>query len=96
MEDVKLLRICSHCRGELEFWGIRHRACVMVLLAMVMEPRLTYREALKLWAEYEFDGAWPPERWHSEICYHMLKAWVTEPPEQFFDELAQKVRKYEN
>lgn len=84
------LRVANAAREALARDGIRDRACTMVLYAMLSED-IGYEDALKLWAVYENGGSWAPERWHSEICYRLLKAWITESPGLYFNRKAAEV-----
>lgn len=91
MSDVSQeLRCCAACREALARDGINHRACIMVLFAMVYDG-MSYIEALEAWARYEFDGGWDPERWHNEICRELIRAWQIEPPGLYFDRKAEEV-----
>lgn len=89
------LRTAERCRKVLARQGIQNRACTMVLFGMVVEG-LTFDQALLAFADYEELGGdkWPPERWRSEICYRMLKAWILEPPGQWFEMMAGEVMNY--
>lgn len=87
----KELVLFKETQKIMQWWRVDYRPATMVLYHMALTGS-TYREALEVWAEYEFDGAWSPERWHSQICYRLLKAWVTEPAAQWFDCRAQEVR----
>ena len=89
-EHINELRCANACRVALALDGIEHRGCIMVLFAMVDEG-LSYQEALEAWSAYEFDGGWAPERWHNEICYHLIKAWIIETPAQYFDRKMEEV-----
>ena len=57
---------------------ITYRPIVMVVFAMALDERRSYEHVLQEWAEYEQieGGYWPASRWHSEICYRLLKAGV--------------------
>lgn len=89
MNEIAMERRCAAaCREALARDGITHRACVMVLFAMALDG-LSYVEAVKEWAE--FDGGWDAHRWHTEICYHLLKAWITEAPGLYFDKKVEEV-----
>lgn len=84
------LRLANASREALARDGISDRACVMVLFAMLNED-IGYEDALKVWARYENGGCWSAQRWHSEICYQLLKAWITESPGLYFDRKAEEV-----
>lgn len=57
---------------------ITYRPIVMVVFGMALDERRTYEQVLQDWADYEQMGEnhhrWPASRWHSEICYRLLKA----------------------
>lgn len=95
IDEILELKLCLKCKKALERYGIRDKASTMVLYGMVRNG-LFYWESLKDWAAYEFEGSWPVERWHAEICYRMLKAWILEPAPQFFEMLAQEVQDTED
>lgn len=90
MNVEQSIRACNAAREALARDGIHDRACTMVLFAMLVEG-LCYVEAVKAWAAYESGGIWPPERWHSEICYRLLKAWILESPGLYFDRKVEEV-----
>ena len=58
-------------------YGIAYRPIVMVVFAMACSPGAAYWDILETLAEYALDGCslppWPAARWHSEICYRVLK-----------------------
>lgn len=76
---------------------ISHRPIIMVVFAMALDEKRTYRQVLKEWAAYEEvkEGHhWTATRWHSEICYRLLKAGAE--PERVSDwmrQAAEEVRK---
>lgn len=78
--------------------GVNYRPVVMIVFDMALSPGKPYREALADWAAYEDFGnallQWPACRWHSEICYRLLKAGadVPEGVAAWFDERAREVR----
>lgn len=93
-EEVRVLRAATLCAEVLARQGIKHRAATLVLFGMV-EGGLTYWESLACFADWErqHDGVrFPVERWHSEVCYLMIKAWIVEPPAQWFEVMAAEVR----
>lgn len=90
MCDELELKTANAAREALARDGIHDRACTMVLFAMLHED-MCYVEAVKAWAAYENGGAWPPERWHSEICYRLVKAWIDECPGLYFDRKVEEV-----
>lgn len=89
-EVTQEIRCCYVCQQQLAKHGVHDRACTMVLFAMVQEG-ISYVEAVKAWAEYETPGGWDAHRWHSEICYVLLRAWVDEAPGVFFDKMVEEV-----
>lgn len=92
--EMGVLCIAKRCSEALARQGIEYRAATMVLFGMVAED-VTYWESLRCFADYErvHEGiSFAPERWHSEICYRLIKAWIIEPPAQWFEVMAGEVR----
>lgn len=77
---------------------IAYKPIVMIVYDMAVSPGKPYWEALADWAAYEDFGnallQWPACRWHSEICYRLLKAGadVPEGVAAWFAERAREVR----
>lgn len=72
---------------------ITYRPIVMVVHAMALDERRTYRQVLQDWAEYEEvkEGHhWSASRWHSEICYRLLRAGAE--PERVSDWMKQQAK----
>lgn len=72
---------------------ITYRPIVMVVFGMALDERRTYRQVLQDWADYEEvkEGLhWSATRWHSEICYRLLKAGVE--PERVSDWMKQQAK----
>ena len=95
MEIERELRRAKQCQIALLRHGVKDRACTMVLYTMLSEGML-YRDALDCWAEYELGGIWAPERWHSEICYALLRAGLQVHPDIWFGQLVGEVAALEN
>lgn len=64
----------------LHLWqahGITYRPIVQIVAEMALDRSLRYAEALEDWAQAKAletpCGCWPSSRWHSEICYRLLK-----------------------
>lgn len=64
----------------LHLWqahGITYRPIVQIVAEMALDRSLRYAEALEDWAKAKAletpCGCWPSSRWHSEICYRLLK-----------------------
>lgn len=100
----KLLERESAAAAVRHLWqehGITYRPIVMVVFGMACAPDTTYWEVLEIWAQYvaECDGfpAWPASRWHSEICYKLLKAGYAGPSaEAWMKDRAREVREIAN
>lgn len=93
-ENDRLLRTATLCAEVLARQGIKYRAATLVLFGMV-EADLTYWESLTCFADWErqHDGVrFPVERWHSEVCYQLIKAWIIEPPAQWLEVMAGEVK----
>lgn len=79
-----------------EKYRITYRPIVMVVHAMALDEKRTYRQVLQDWAEYEEvqEGHhWPASRWHSEICYRLLKAGAdTDSVPDWMQRAAEEVR----
>lgn len=75
---------------------ITYRPIVMVVFGMALDERRTYEQVLQDWADYEQvdEGHhWPACRWHSEICYRLLKAGVdTDSAAAWMQQRAKEVR----
>ena len=72
---------------------ITYRPIVMVVFGMALDERRTYEQVLQDWADYEQvdEGHhWPACRWHSEICYRLLKAGAE--PERVSDWMKQQAK----
>lgn len=54
--------------------GANRRPIVMIVFDMAVTPGKPYRDALADWAAYEDEPVWPADRWHTEICYWLLKS----------------------
>lgn len=57
-------------------YGITYEPIVEIVTELALDRSLRYREALEDWAEAKAEEdafAWPASRWHSEICYRLLK-----------------------
>ena len=58
-------------------FGITYKPIVEVVAEMALDRSLRYWEALEEWATVKAletpCGCWPATRWHSEICYRLLK-----------------------
>lgn len=79
--SAEVLREARTARAAVQhLWEahrITYRPIVMVVFAMALYEGKSYEEALEDWADYEQvdEGHhWPASRWHSEICYRLLKA----------------------
>ena len=95
-ENDRLLRTATRCAEVLARQGIEYRAATLVLFGMV-EAGLTYWESLTCFVDWErqHDGVrFPVERWHSEMCYRLIKAWIIEPPAQWFGVMAVEVEQF--
>lgn len=75
---------------------ITYRPIVMVVFGMALDERRTYDQVLQDWADYEQvdEGHhWPASRWHSEICYRLLKAGAdTDSAAAWMQQRAKEVR----
>ena len=75
---------------------ITYRPIVMVVFGMALDERRTYEQVLQDWADYEQVGEghhWPSSRWHSEICYRLLKAGAdTDSTAAWMQQQAKEVR----
>lgn len=76
-----------------EKYRITYRPIVMVVHAMALDEKRTYRQVLQDWAAYEEiqEGHhWSACRWNSEICYRLLKAGAE--PERVSDWMKQTAK----
>jgi hypothetical protein len=89
------LRICERCSRVLARYGIKDRACRMILFAMVWAG-IGYWDAVTIWADYETPGTWDAHRWHTELCRLLLMNWIDEGPGMFFDKLEEEVKEIED
>lgn len=59
-------------------YRITYRPIIEIVAEMAMDMVLGYEDALNEWATAEAletpYACWPASRWHSEICYRLLKA----------------------
>ena len=78
--------------------GITYHPIIQIVCEMALDRSLGYDEALEEWAATELDGAnfgcWPASRWHSEICYRLLKTGreITGSVADWMEERAKEVR----
>lgn len=96
-EEEKAMELALRCRAKLRSCGIRSEAATMVLFGMAWSG-CGFVDALAAWAEVaaERGMVWPPERWRAEIGLAMLRAYIYEPPELWFDWLVGEVMSIEN
>lgn len=71
VEDAATLHLWQRYR-------VTYRPIVQIVAEMALDRSLRYAEALEDWATAKAletpYGCWPSTRWHSEICYRLLKA----------------------
>lgn len=75
MREERLFRAATQHLWQCR--RITYRPIVMIVFGMALDERRTYEQVLRDWAEYEQVSEchhWPARRWHSEICYRLLKA----------------------
>lgn len=82
-------------------YGITYMPIVMVVFGLACAPDTTYWEVLEMLTQYVAgrDGlpAWPVNRWHSEICYKLLKSgYDGASVEGWMEERAKEVRDIAN
>ena len=92
--DERERRIAAAARTHLARIGLNYRPAVMILYCMAAEG-YDYRHCLEEWAAYEDTPTWTPDRWHSEMCYMLLKskAEVVGGVAAWFEEQAKEVRR---
>ena len=59
-----------------QVYGITYEPIVEIVTELALDRSLRYLEALEDWAKAKAERdafAWPSTRWHSEICYRLLK-----------------------
>lgn len=99
----EILREAATARASVrhlwEAHRITYRPIVMVVHAMALDEGRTYEQVLQDWAAYEKVGGsyWPASRWHSEICYRLLKAGVElDDVKDWMQQQAKEVRELAN
>lgn len=72
-------RKAVRCAAVMHLWqkhGITYVPIVEIITEMALDRSLRYQEALEDWATAKAEEdffPWPSSRWHSEICYRLLK-----------------------
>lgn len=87
-ELVRELRLAAAARSVLVKYGVSYDPAVMVLFDMALKG-CGYREAVDDWTAHK--EAWSASRWHSEICYQLLKAGIEERTANWFAERREEV-----
>jgi transposase len=87
-ELARELRCAAAARSVLADHGVSYDPAVMVLFDMALKG-CGYREAVDDWAAHK--EAWSASRWHSEICYQLLKAGIEERTANWFAERREEV-----
>ena len=95
-ETVERQCAAAAVRHLREVHGITYGPIVMVAFAMACAPDVTYSDVLECLAQYV--GGFDAQRWHTEICYHLLKSGtdLSSGTEQWFVDRAKEVRDIAN
>lgn len=88
MELARELVCAAAAHSVLASHGVSYGPAVMVLFDMALKG-CGYREAVDDWAG--FKETWTASRWHSEICYRLLKAGIEERAANWFAERCEEV-----
>ena len=91
--EVQLRAISERCCQALAALGIHDEACLMILYYMVAQGGSYYRgvRLYTAFANKRCGVSWSVERFHSEVCYRVLKAGIQQHPEALFGDLARKI-----
>lgn len=72
-------RNAVRCAAGMHLWqqhGISYVPIVEIVTEMALDRSLHYQEALEDWTKAKAEAeafSWTSTRWHSEICYRLLK-----------------------
>lgn len=75
--------------------GANRRPVTMIVFDMAVSPGKPYKDSLLDWAAYEDEPMWTAHRWHTEICFWLLKDGQEVPDgvAAWFEEQAREVRR---
>lgn len=86
-------RIAAAALRTLARYGVAGVPATMILFCMAAEG-MRYHEALAEWAA--FKATYSECRWHSEVCYALLKAGIEERAADWFAARVREVKEIEN